>query len=71
MPIDFNEVFRTAEEITEKTQELLEITRLARTAAVIVDQVGVFQFTTAQKTALKNRYDSLKAEITTLWQNLP
>lgn len=37
MAIDFNEVFRTVEEIHEKTSELLEIVRLARIAAVVVE----------------------------------
>ena len=71
MAIDFDKVFKTAEEIHEKTGELLAITDLARIGAVVVEQVGTFQFTTAQKTALKGKYDSLKAEIATLWQDLP
>lgn len=71
MAIDFDEVFKTAEKIQEKTDELVEITRLARIAAVVVERVGTFHFTVAQKTALKSKYDSLKAEITILWQLLP
>lgn len=37
MAIDFDEVFRTAEEIQKKTGELVEITHLARVAAVVVE----------------------------------
>lgn len=71
MPIDFDEVFHTVEEIHEKVGELLIITELARIGAVVVEQVGTFRFTAAQKTALKNRYNSLKAELVGLFGGLP
>jgi len=71
MAIDFDEIFRTMEEIHEKTGDLLAITERARTAAGIVNHVGVFQFTVAQKTDLKDKYNSLKAELVSLFGNLP
>ena len=71
MAIDFNEVFHTAEEMHGKVSDLLVIVELARIGAVAVEQVGTFKFTVAQKTALKNKYNSLKAELINLYQALP
>jgi len=71
MAIDFDQVFHTVEEIHEKTGDLLAITQLARIGAVVVEQVGTFQFTVVQKMALKDKYNSLKADLVNLFGNLP
>lgn len=71
MAINFDEVYNTVHEIQTKVDELLSIVDLAKVGKVVIEQVGEFNFTTAQKTALKDKYSSLKSEISGLFQELP
>ncbi len=72
MAINFGEVFNTLhDEIQTKVTELLRIAHLAKEAKVTVNEVGEFPFTVAQKMALKDKYISLKDEMTQLFKTLP
>lgn len=71
MPIDFDKTYNTVHAIQTKVGELLQIVLLAREAKVTVGLVGDFEFTAEQKTALRGKYDTLKAEMISLFQTLP
>lgn len=71
MAINFNEVFESLHSIQTKIDEIRQISQVASDGGVTVPYIGLIEFTTAQKTTLKDEYDALKAEIGTLWQGLP
>lgn len=71
MAIDFNEVFESLHSIQTKIDSIRQIAKIASDGGITVPYIGDMVLTTAQKTILKNEYDSLKAEIATLWQSLP
>lgn len=71
MAIDFNEVFESLHSIQTKIDEIRQVVQTASDGGVSVPYIGLIEFTTAQKTTLKNQYDNKKAEIATLWQSLP
>lgn len=71
MAINFDEVHNSLFNIQIRVSKMLEIVDLARSPQVAVEHVGTFNFTTAQKTALKVEYESLKAEIANLFGELP
>ncbi len=71
MPINFNEVYESLYNIQDKVSRMMLIVQLAKKGECVVDNVGTFTFTVAQKTMLKNQYLSLKAEIKTFWETLP
>jgi hypothetical protein len=71
MAIDFDEVYNSLHNIQTKVDRMLSIVDLAKEAKVVVNDVGTFNFTTAQKTDLKNLYESLKSELVILFGALP
>ena len=71
MAIDFNEVFETLHSLQIKIDEIRAIAKLASDGGVTVPYIGDINLTAAQKNVLKAEYDNLKAEVATLWGNLP
>ena len=71
MAIDFDEVYETLHSIQTKIDDIMRVVYTANAGKVTVPCIGDIEFTAGQKTILRNEYNSLKAEIATLWQGLP
>lgn len=71
MAIDFGEVFESLHNIQTEFDKIMRIANLAKQGKVVVDNVGTFNFTTAQKNALKNEYERLKVNINNYFGELP
>ncbi len=67
MAIDFNEVFESLHSIQTRMDSIKSIAQVASDGGVDVPHIGLIEFTTAQKSTLKDEYNALKDEITTLW----
>lgn len=71
MAIDFGVVLNKVTEIQGKVGDLYKVVGIAKDGAVSIPTIGNINFTTAQKTALVNKYNSIKGDLTTLFSQLP
>ena len=68
---DFNAIQATVVAMQGKLNELNRVVNTARTGKATVHVIGDMPFSPAQKQALVDEYNSIKASLQTLFSSLP
>ena len=71
MAIDYQAISETIHAMQKRLNDLHSLVRVGTEGKVVVDLIGDIEFTATQKQALVAKYNEVKAELVTLFGQLP